>query len=58
MVIGYTNPGYPVRRTILGVCPEVSYRRVRAIGSLLSRPLGHLSRAFGHDLVNSYLGGF
>lgn len=39
MVIGYNTLGYPVTRNILGLCPDVTYRRTRAPSELLSHPV-------------------
>ena len=35
--IGYTNPGYPVIRTILDKCLETRYVRVRPFGSMVAK---------------------
>lgn len=42
MTIGYTNPGYPVQRTILNCCDGVDYRRSRSFESVLARVRGKL----------------
>ena len=45
MTIGYVNPGYPVRRTILNKCPDARYVRVRPFVSMAAKVLRavHLS---------------
>ncbi len=59
MIIGYTNPGYPVQRTILNVCPQVTYRRVRSYASLLSKVTEKMRiSTLSKDLVFTHGGGY
>lgn len=58
MKIGYTNPGYPVKRTILGKVDGCEYIRSRSFASVLSAiaiklKLGRLASA----LINLFIGG-
>ena len=58
MNIGYTNPGYPVVRTILNKCDNVSYTRIRPFSSVLSSIALKLHRSrLASDLIFSYFGG-
>ena len=58
MKIGYTNPGYPVKRTILGKVQGCEYIRSRSLASVFSAiaiklKLGRLASA----LINLFIGG-
>lgn len=58
MKIGYTNPGYPVKRTILGKVKGCEYIRARSFASVLSAiaiklKFGRLASA----LINLFIGG-
>lgn len=58
MKIGYTNPGYPVKRTILGKVQGCEYIRSRSFASVLSAiaiklKFGRLASA----LINLFIGG-
>ena len=58
MKIGYTNPGYPVKRAILGKVKEYEYIRSRSLASICSAiaiklKLGRMASA----LINLFIGG-
>lgn len=60
MTVGYTNPGYPVLRTILNRCEGVDYVRVRSFDSLFVKILqkSHLPRVGLMRTGCTYWGGF
>ena len=59
MIIGYTNPGYPVRRTILNRCSKAQYVRSRSYSSVLGK-IRSVMRLPNRGLLKTgctYLGG-